>query len=385
MNAYFFLPACLLAVTLCVSPAVAVVPPAPTEKLELTQADARTLDQLILAARNRQPPDQQDLDAIIAFSLFNGMGTGSRILPDRPEGSGVFYHTPLPFSLQELLLYSFHPNVPGEAIAPTGIRRNFWHEHSPVLADGERLLASPLPPRQAISTSGREYEEITPDATSGSYYIYDLNRIIVLAPFAAGNRTGTALVTVSALAGQSRPGLKGAVLGEDSFWNYVYTGVQGSTLPLVGWAETHIDDAATINIWLEANGQLTVFVFKWLKAGWSGTNVVNTGHINAGVTRYLDGLTQVLASPRRPPPEDIAARMQALQAMSDSELLDALQPYGRQLAALAESLDVDSADFNAVLQNGAYARAMPREERISELIKLYVKQQIGIPMPAPAP
>jgi hypothetical protein len=114
-------------------------------------------------------------------------------------------------------------------------------------------------------------------------------------------------------------------------------------------------------------------------------NVVNTGHINAGVTRYLDGLTQVLASPRRPSPEDIAARMQALQAMSDNELLDALQPYGRQLAALAESLDVNGADFNAVLQNGAYARAMPRGERISELIKLYVKQQIGIPMPAPAP
>ncbi|MDR2726374.1 MAG: hypothetical protein LBC10_00080, partial [Deltaproteobacteria bacterium] len=196
---------------------------------------------------------------------------------------------------------------------------------------------------------------------------------------------GTALFMVSVQPKPSLIGLKGAIIGQDLNWNYVYTGVQGSTLPMVGWAETHIYSAATVTIWLDAGSGLQFYVFKWLKAGWAGMNMVKAGHINAGINRYLSGLTQILGSDQRPTAEAIAMHTKALQAMSDDELTAALAPYCEKLTLLAKAQGLEGGDFAKVLKNGGYARSLGREDRISELLKLYMKNQLGMITPSPMP
>lgn len=372
----------------CVIPAEAAVP-APREKVDVSPEMAQALDEAIKAALAGSTPSQNCLDTIAAFCLFNGMGTGSRILPERAEGAGVFYHKPLPFSLSDLMAYALNPAVPGEALYPNSVRRNVWRKQSPVLTGGAELAKSALPPEKTLFTFGREYEEVTPDTNSGSYYSYDLQRLFALSALPAGDgpgqgKKGTVLFMFSAQPERSDIGMKGAVLGPDADWNYVYTGVQGSTLPMVGWAETHIYSAATINVWVEESGKLTLYALKWIKAGWSGMNVVKTEHINAGIDRYVDGLVQVFGSERRPKPEAIVARYKELKAMSDDDLLAALKPYGEQIAQLAKAQSVDGGDFDKVLKDGAYAASMKREDRIAELLKLYMKQQLGIKMPGSA-
>jgi hypothetical protein len=341
----------------------------------------QALNDALNAAAAKTNPRQSGLHAILAFALANGTGAASRILPERPEGAGVFQYQRLPFSLADLIAYTLNPAIPGEALYPNSVRRNVWRAQSPILTEWKHLAQSPLPPQATLYTRGTEFEEITPDETSGSYYAYDLERLFALMPLPGGN--GAALFMISMQTKPSRIGLKGAILGKDPNWNYIYTGAKGSTLPMVGWAETHIYSAATVSIWVDAAGGLTVYTFKWLKAGWSGLNMVNTSHISTGISRYLSGLTQVLGSDRRPAVAAIAARVKELQAMSDDELAAALAPYSEKLARLAKAQRLDGADFAKALQNGGYARRMSRENRIAELLKSYIKDQLGMTTPEP--
>lgn len=371
---------------LCANGASAAMP-APTEKLVLSPEMDQALTELIDAARNGGAPSQAAMDTVVRFSMFQGMGTGNRIAPERKEGEGVFYHTPVRFSLKDFMLYALNPAVPGESIYPNSVRRNVWYENSPVLKEWRAIVDSPLPPEKTLLTRGVEYEAITPDQNSGSYYSYDLNRVIALAPLPAdaGNgKPGAALFMISAQPKQSAIGMKGAVLGPDAQWNYVYTGAKGSTLPMVGWAETYVYDSATVNIWVETGGEMTLYAYKWLKAGWSNMNVVNSGHISAGLDRYMIGLSQVLTAAKRPSVDSIAAKVKSLRAMSDEQLTEALKPYSEQIAALATQNKVSGGDFAKVLDNGAYAASMHRDDRIAELLKLYMKEQLGIPLPGQA-
>ncbi len=348
--------------------------PAPTEKLDLPDPVARDLDSLLQAARSGKAVDAAVFDRVLEFSAKTAMGTGNRILPERPEGLGVFYYCPLPFSLADVLHYTMDPQVPGAAVFPTSVRRGAWK------SGADALKGFTVPATEVRQAHAREYEQITPDETTGSYYAYTLNRLFAVAPVHIERNGKTALFQVSIQDGRSENGLKGAILGPDADWNYVYTGVQGSTLPMVGWAETYIYGAATVNIWVEPeNGKAYLYSYKWLKAGWSGMNMVKTSHISAGVTRYLDGLSQVLGSARRPSPAELATAAARYAAMSDDEQITALGAFSRDLEKLATASGLTGGDFTKVLKNGAYARSLSREDREAELVKLFVKQKLGLP------
>ena len=103
------------------------------------------------------------------------------------------------------------PSIPGEAIYPSAVRRNAWMPGSPILKDNAALTDAAYPPAAPIVTRGVEYEETTPDTSSGCYYSYKLNRLFVLADY----KGRTALISVSVMPGQSSVGLRGAIVGND--------------------------------------------------------------------------------------------------------------------------------------------------------------------------
>jgi hypothetical protein len=108
-------------------------------------------------------------------------------------------------------------------------------------------------------------------------------------------------------------------------------------------------------------------------------NMVKSKHIRSGGERFLTSMRQVLDAQNLPAPEAIYARHMELTAMDDAALRMAFGPHAAALAngAHGDSL-LSKADFQAVLQNGAYVQQLGREDLISELMKLYMKERLGI-------
>jgi len=154
----------------------------------------------------------------------------------------------------------------------------------------------------------------------------------------------------------------------------------GSNLKLVGWAETYMYDSANVSLMYPGDAGGGLAFFKWVKAGWSNMNMVKSKHIRSGGERFLTNMRQVLDAPKLPEPEAIYARHKELAAMDDAALRTAFEPHATALANAAHGNSLlANADFQAVLKDGAYVRQIGREELISELMKLYMKERLGMP------
>jgi hypothetical protein len=194
------------------------------------------------------------------------------------------------------------------------------------------------------------------------------------------------LLSVSRQDAPSSIGYKAAIVGKDSNWNYVYTKVVGTNIKLVGWAKTYMYDSASVNLMYPDGEGGGLAFFKWVRAGWSKMNMVKSKHIRSGGERFLASMRQVLDTQGLPAPEAISARHAELAAMDDAALRTAFEPHAAALAnaARGDSL-LSQADFQSLLQAGAYARQLRREDLISELMKLYMKERLGMSTPALKP
>jgi hypothetical protein len=307
------------------------------------------------------------------------------VIPDevrvakREQGEGVLMRQAFRIPFAKLVRYCFDPRIPTEVLYPMVLRRGYWLPDSQ-LAQDKVPLWNRLDTQGMLVLRGAEYEEITPDAFSGCYYNYTLLRLIVLLHVDGK----PVLFSVSRQSGPSSVGRKAAIVGQDSSWYYVYTKVVGSNLKLVGWAETYMYDSANVSLMYPGDSGGGLAFFKWVKAGWSNMNMVKSKHIRTGGERFLATMRQVLDAHKLPEPEAIYARHKELAAMDDAALRAAFEPHAAALASAAhgDSL-LSGADFQAVLKDGAYARQVGREELISELMKLYMKERLGMPNLAP--
>ncbi len=327
------------------------------------------------------PPHQTYMNVILAFVAGNDKAD-DRVRPaDRPEGAGVFRRTTLKVPLRTVLDYLVNPDVPGEVLNPSSVRIN--DRQSPAIRAGaEAFRNTPLPPARPVVLRDTEFEETTPDVSSGGYYSYTLNRLFVLTSYEGR----AALFSVSRMPGTSSVGRKGAVVGKDGDWTYVYTPVTGTNLSLVGWAETYLYGSSSVSVFLETvpgGGTTEMYIFKWAKAGWSGMNVVKPSHLRDGVDRFFGSLHTVLESPRRPSPQAVAACRAELEALDDAALRQRLKGLAEHLAARSkEDSLLSQKDFQSVLSGGNYAASLTRRQMISELLKLYLRKQLGKPVPA---
>ena len=334
-----------------------------------------TLTALIAAApAGRHLPAKADLIRLARFMMSPATNPDEVRVAKREHGEGVLMRQNFRSSFARLVRYCFDPRIPAEMLYPMVLRRGNWLPDSQLVQENVRLWDQ-LDTQEMLVLRGTEYEEITPDTFSGCYYDYKLLRLVVLLHVDGK----PALFSVSRQAAPSSVGRKAAIVGKDSDWNYVYTRVVGSNLKLAGWAETYLYDSANVSLMYASGDGGGLAFFKWVKAGWSNMNMVKSKHIRSGGERFLVSMRQVLDARNLPEPEAIYARHAALASMDDAALRAAFEPHSAALAHGAQGDSVLSGpDFQAVLQDGAYARQLGRQDLISELMKLYMKERLGM-------
>ena len=342
------------------------------------KTDAGNLPESSLAAlldetpQGRPDPSADTLVTLLDFVIANKLQS-SKVRPARrSHGQGAYLQERINVPLKKILACTLDPSVPGETIYPAVVRRNAWLPGSQILTKGKELLATALPPAATLIVRGIEFEETTPDTSSGCYYTYRLNRLFILTAY----KEKTALFSISVMPEESSVGKKGAILGKDSDWTHIYSGVPGTNISMLGWAETHLYGSASVTIFLDNGGSTDIYMFKWAKAGWAGSNVVKPSHITAGLKRFTNSMRQVLENPAMPSAEAIAAQFTKLSKLSDAQLRAQLAGYAAYLNKQPDKL-LKEKEFASVLADNGYANTLNREDLIAELMKLYMRKQLG--------
>ena len=355
-----------------------------SDKSNVPNEVEQALDMLLRDVSGTGTPDRNALLPLLDYAR-SGVKPAQVRLKARPQGPGAYMHATLNVPLQRLLRYCYDPAIPGEALYPNVLRCSYWLPESQFITSDVKLwdeLEKLADDGQPLVFHGAEFEEITPDVASGCFYSYTLDRLVVLLRYKGMNT----LISVTKQRAPSNVGRVGAIVGQDSDWNYVYSNVEGSNISLAKWAKTYMYDSANISIFYEtAPGAKTTELafFKYVRAGWSNMNFVKSTHIAKGAKRYLDGLRQVLESPRLPQAEAIAEQSRKFRGMDENSLRKALEPYSARLAAHANSGPLSASAFKQMVQEQSYASNLNAKEMGSELIKQYVKEQLGKP-PLPA-
>ena len=374
---------CVLALLLCALPQVAFAldeEPSAPQNNKVPTAVEDVLDMLLKNITGSTVPPTASLAPLLDYVTDPTVDAGSVSPRKRDQGAGCFVRTTLNVPFSKMLRYCYDPQIPGEALYPNVIRRHSWLPQSPFVQQKVQLWekAGKLADGQEpLAVRGQEQEEITPDSFSGCFYTYVLDRLILLVRYKGKDM----LISAARQQKPSTVGKIGAIVGDDNQWSYVYSQKVGSDLALAKWAETYMYDAANVTVLYQSSPSTTgMAFFKYVKAGWAGMNMVKPKHIASGIQRFLTGFKQVIQSSALPAPEAIVAKRKELNAMSDAQLQEALTPYAQALSTRADKKPLSSSVFQPLVKDGNYVTTLTKEERISELMKQYMREKLGKPL-----
>ena len=279
--------------------------------------------------------------------------------------------------LQKISDYAFNPDVPCIATMPSSVRLFHWldekgqRRHTPQV---NRYLGNLDTP---VVEKAQQYVEITPDTHSGAYYGYNLNQTLIVFKY----RQRKVLITVSRQTDVSSVGKKGYVLGADDDWDYFYSGKKGLTIPALGWVSSYMYASSAINIYYEMEaGSSTVrcAMFKWLRAGWSGINMVKRKHIYSGLKRFAKPFKQIMEYPALPPVEVLAADFSRIRKFSDDTLRSKMNTYSHILKRRYNGDNHNGKKRLAkLLEDRDHWSGMSRDEMEAALVIEYMKAVIG--------
>lgn len=280
-------------------------------------------------------------------------------------------------SLKEVLDLVYNPHIPSYITTPASVRRSKWVQVKgktqglPKLSDYLVDLTGPT------LIKGIEFVENTPDAFSGAYYAYELNRALML----TRHHGHPVLISISRQRSKSDVGKKGLVLGDDDNWDYLYTGEKGCTLPGLGWVKSYMYDSASITVYYEEGGskpKVRCGVFKWIRAGWAGMNMVQPHHIREGVQRFAKNYKNILESPSLADTARLSRAFQRIGSMPEKELRQKVQCYYLNLKEIYQSKSrLASRWFKRLSGSDGYLAKMKPEEMKAILDKAYVKHLLG--------
>lgn len=275
--------------------------------------------------------DLPNIEALLAYSETEpAVGSGVNIA-DFSNATSALYRFRIRQRLGRIIEIGFHPEIPAFILSPSSVRIAYWksvdgrHQPLPKLWP---LLDTPL--QAPFVVRGVEHEEITPDQFTGTYYAYDVNRVLLLMKYRGRN----VLISVSRQKDISDVGKKGAVLGKDDDWTYLYSGENGINTKGLGWVNSYMYAAGTVMIFDEISTdapQVRCTIFKWLRAGWSGINMVQTHHILAGMDRYAKSFKQVAESKTLPEADEMVRVFHRINGMGEETLREKTRQYYRQL------------------------------------------------------
>ncbi|MBI5518728.1 MAG: hypothetical protein HY916_01565 [Desulfovibrio sp.] len=316
----------------------------------------------------------QSYDGLLDY-VMQLKGDARELVPNRRfDGNGTVLRVSMKTSLPRLMSYCYNPAIPNYLLFPSVLRLGGWYAGSDILKDSKPWTHFSGKLDAPVALWGQEFEVNAPDSFGGGYYRYDLNRLIILTRYHGKN----VLISVSKQKDKSSVGKKAVILDEGE-WSYFYSGINGLNKGLIGWADTYMYDSASVQVFVEDGPNQTTFtLFKWLRAGWSGLNVVQKDHINDGATRYANAFKKIVESDRLPAPDELAARVRELSTMSDAELDRKITAYAIAIENIAKtSPAMNKSEFQKVVENGKYAKILNREERVGAILVEYLKSRLG--------
>jgi len=222
-----------------------------------------------------------------------------------------------------------------------------------------------------------QYVEITPDTHSGAYYGYNLHQTLIVFKY----RQRNVLITVSRQIDVSSVGKKGYVLGADDDWDYFYSGKKGLTIPALGWVSSYLYGSSAINVYYEidaGSSRVRCAMFKWLRAGWSGINMVKRKHIYSGLKRFAKPFKQIMEYPALPPVDRLAADFSRIRKFSDDTLRSKMDIYSNILQRRYNGDNHNGKKRLAkLLADRDHWSGMSRDEMEAALVIEYMKAVIG--------
>jgi hypothetical protein len=350
-----------------------------TVKLKLPETIYPGLDHLLdlVDPDKKVSFDPRMIERVLDF--VEGPKDGGAIyFEDRTPGlPSAYYEFDIRKDLRDIAAYSFNPDIPCIATMPSSTRLFQWldekgRESSPPRVG--RYLAGPVTP---VVIKGLRFVENTPDITSGAYYAYNLYQALIIDEYRGHN----VLITISRQTDVSTVGKKGYVLGADEDWDYFYSGKQGLTLPALGWVRSYMYESRTVAVYDEIDHErpkVRCAVFKWLRAGWSGINMVKNKHIYDGIKRFAAPFKEIIESPLLPPVEALASDFKRIRGFPDNILRSKMKIYLSILKDRYSSGNLRAQNLpSALFDNADHWQGMSRDEMQTPLVVEYMKYAVG--------
>ena len=321
--------------------------------------------------------DVEKVSGLLDFAISE-KGAEAKMNPgERENATGAYFFTDVKAPLSKVIKYAYNPKIPAHLTLPSVVRLGGWQVKPTGTAAGfwEKVGDVKVP----LLMRGVEYEEITPDLTTGAYYRYTMDRMMVLLNY----RGKDFFISTTRQKAPSTVGRKGAIIGPDTDWNYFYSGQKGLSKAGLGWVSSYMYDAFSVTILFEPGASKTqtrYMTFKWLRAGWGGINMVKQGNIMEGCNRFASGFKKVLESPQLPGAELVIDVYAKIKGLSDQDLTAKLQPIGRALQKLSRTDPaLSNKDFQIMIESGKYLDGMSREERENLLMSEWMKLSLDKP------
>jgi len=279
--------------------------------------------------------------------------------------------------LQKVSAYAFNPDIPAIATMPSSVHLFHWLDE-----EGHRSQSPPVNRylddlNAPVVEKGLQYVEITPDTHSGAYYGYNLDSTLIVFKY----RQRKVLVAISRQKDVSTVGKKGYVLGTDDDWDYFYSGKKGLTVPALGWISSYLYASSAINIYYEidpGSPKVRCAMFKWLRAGWSGINMVRRIHIYDGLRRFAKTFKEIMENPLLPSVNILAADFSQIKSFSDETLKSKMDIYADVLKNRYNgSHNSTKKRTFKLLANKNHWSGMSREEMQAALVIEYMKAVVG--------
>lgn len=295
----------------------------------------------------------------------------------RYEGSGICLRQEVNTNLETILRYFYNPDIPNFLLCPAVLRLSGWHEGSELLTRGTPLWDELPTLTEPVMIRGKEFETNTPDSFAEAYYRYDLDRLIILLKHNGKN----VAISISKQPEQSDVGKRGSILN-DKEWEYFYSNIPGLNKGLLSWMDTFMYMSASVQIFVENDAtapKSSVFLFKWLNAGWQNMNVVERKHIYDGSLRYARSFTKVLESPALTP-QELADGLKGVLAMNQDEIDAKIEEYSKnfEIRFKGSRKFKSKKSFRKVVNNGGYAKVLDADARKAILALEKMKSMLGM-------
>lgn len=331
----------------------------------------------LVGPHNRETFQPERIAALMAF-VTRSKRDGERFEAESDKGySSSYIEVDVRTRLADLLQYAFNPAIPWFATSPASLRSSAWKQTEKPWTSLPRLWELLGKDDTPVVIRGMETVENTPDIFSGGYYRYDLHRTLIL--FTQGPRRS--VISISKQADVSDVGRKGFIVGSDEDWNYFYSGEPGLNITGLGWVKSYMYDSAGISVYTEAGpepGVVRTANFKWLRAGWSSINMVQSDHIYQGMLRFARALREVMESPRLPAVKVFENDCLKIAKLSDSAIKERMKSYRRLLALRADKLDGGvRRHLPEAFHSEKYWEGLTREEMESTLVLETLKAYLG--------